>query len=100
MCKYESVRAFLESDDAPARYAFVLDAFLAQGDALAADRRMNGFLREKISSALERGNVTRYKMCKDLGLNAGNVYAYLAGDDAKVSNATARKIYEYATQKA
>lgn len=98
--EYGSVIEFLKSGNAPARYASVFEAFLAQGDVLAADRRMNGILRERISSVLKRGEVTRYKICKDLGLNVGNVYAYLAGDDTKVSNSTARKIYEYTTQNA
>lgn len=87
--------SFLKSDMAPPRYKSVLDAFEAQGDALAADRRMNSLLRPKIIAALERSGLTRYRLCKDLGLNAGNVYAYLAGDDTKLSNATARRILEY-----
>ena len=98
---FDSVRSFLESGKAPARYASVLDAFEAQGDMIAADRRMNGLLRGKIASALGESGMTRYRLCKDLGLNPGNVYAYLAGDDSKVSNATARRMLDYAnSQKA
>lgn len=94
---YGSAREFLESERAPDRYSSVLDAFLAQGDGLAADRRMNGMLRSRITEALATGGITRYRLCKDLNLNAGNVYAYLAGDDTKVSNATARRMLDYAT---
>lgn len=91
-----SLEALLSSGDAPPRYAAVLAAFRAQGDALAADRRINGLMRPRIAEALARRGITRYRLCKDLGLNPGNVYAYLAGDDAKVSKETARQILRYA----
>ena len=42
---------------------------------------------------------TRYGLCRDLNLNKGNVYAYLAGDDSKVSRETARRIMEYAEER-
>ena len=74
----------------------MLAAFRAQGDALSADRRMNALLRPRIAKALAQKGITRYKLCKDLGLNPGNVYAYLAGDDAKVSKETARRMLDYA----
>lgn len=70
--------------------------FRAQGDALAADRRINALMRPKIVEALARKGVTRYKLCKDLNLNPGNVYAYLAGDDAKASKEAARRMLRYA----
>ena len=100
VAKHGSATSFLESGEAPARYASVLDAFKAQGDALAADRRINGLLRPRIAGALEKAGVTRYRLCKDLGLNAGNVYAYLAGDNAKVSAETARRMLDYASAQA
>ena len=93
---YESLEALLSSDSVPPRYAAVLMAFRAQGDALSANRRINGLMRPRIAKALAQRGITRYKLCKDLGLNPGNVYAYLAGDDAKVSKETARRILEYA----
>lgn len=91
------VLPFLESGEAPKRYAAVLDAYRAPDDALAADRRINGLLRTRTLAALDAAGMTRYRLCKDLGLNAGNLYAYLAGDDAKVSRATARRIMEHAS---
>lgn len=96
LAKHESVEALLASEDAPPRYAAVLSAFQAQGDVLAADRRINALLRPKVIEALARRRITRYRLCKDLGLNPGNVYAYLAGDDAKVSKDTARRMLAYA----
>ena len=53
-------------------------------------------MHPRIVEALARRGVTRYKLCKDLDLNPGNVYAYLAGDDAKVSKETARQMLRYA----
>lgn len=94
--RHGSIEALLSSEDAPERYASVYEAFLAQGDILAADRRINGLMRPKIIAALARNGLTRYRLCKDLGLNPGNVYAYLAGDDAKVSRRTAQRMLGYA----
>ena len=95
---FESTQSFLESGNAPERYAAVLEAFKAQSDLLSAQRRMNGLLREKINAALELSGKTRYWLCKELKLNAGNAYAYLAGDDTKVSGETARRMFDYVTE--
>lgn len=91
-----SVEEYLLSDAAPKRYASVFDAFRAQGDLLDADQRLNALMRPKILAALERAGVTRYRLCKDLHLNMGNAYAYLAGDETKVSHATAARMLAYA----
>ena len=91
-------RAFLEAGGTPQRYAKVLDAFRARTGAKEADRRVTALMREKTNAALEARGITRYQLCKDLGLNMGNVYAYLGnGDATKVSRDTARRIMEYAT---
>jgi hypothetical protein len=92
VAEHGSLQTLLESDDAPDRYKKVLDAYEAQGDGLAADRRMNGLIRPKILAALEKRGMTRYQLCKSLDLNLGNVYAFLAGDDGKVSLETARRM--------
>ena len=64
-----------------------------------ADRRINALMRKRTLGALEESGVTRYGLCRDLNLNKGNVYAYLAGDDSKVSRETARRIMEYAEER-
>ena len=54
-------------------------------------------MREKTLAALASSGRTVYSLCGELGLNRGNVYAYLnAGDVTKVSRATARRILEAA----
>ena len=65
----------------------------------AADRRVNALMRKRTLEALEESGVTRYGICRALHLNKGNVYAYLAGDDSKVSRETARRIMEYAEER-
>lgn len=55
-------------------------------------------MRKATLDAMERRRLTAYRVCKTLGLNLGNVYAYLGkGDVSKVSRNTARRIMEYAT---
>ena len=55
-------------------------------------------MRDKTNSALEESDLTVYRLCKDLRMNMGNVYAYLGkGDTSKVSRAAARAIMDYAT---
>lgn len=91
------VADFLQSENAPERYRKVWQAYLSKRDAVVADRRVSGLMREKTLTALKERGVTAYRLCEDLGLNKGNVYAYLnRGDLTKVSRATARKIMEYA----
>ena len=54
-------------------------------------------MREKTVAALEGAGVTVYRLCADLGLNQGNVYAYLGkGDVTKVRRSTARRMLERA----
>ena len=84
------------TSEASERYAKVYMAYKAQWDVLNADRRINALLRARTLDALEKTGMTRYALAKGLNLNLGNVYAYLAGDDAKVSADTARRLADYA----
>lgn len=88
---------FLEECEVPERYAQVLDAYRSRTGAVEADRRVIALMRDKTNEALADKGITTYRLCKDLGLNMGNVYAYLGrGDLGKVSRDTARRIMEYA----
>ena len=81
----------------PHRYKNVLRAYRAVRERVASDRRVNGLMRKKTLDALHANKVSIYRLCKELGLNLGNVYAYLSkGDVTKVSRDTARTIMEYA----
>lgn len=95
--KYKDTRTWLEEcKEVPDRYAQVLSAYESQWDLLNADRRMNALMRERTLRALSRTGMTRYQLSKRLGINKGNLYAYLNGDDSKVGKQTARKIMEFA----
>lgn len=93
--RYRSAERWLTKADIPKRYKKVLEAYKSQGDLLAADRRIVSLMREKTLDALEASGKTRYGVCKALELNKGNFYAYLAGDNSKVSRDTARRILNY-----
>ena len=94
--RYKSAERWLTRTDVPQRYKKVLEVYKSQDDLLTADRRIVSLMREKTLDALEASGKTRYSVCKALGLNKGNFYAYLAGDNSKVSRNTARRILNYA----
>lgn len=91
--------AFASQDEVPERYRNVARAYRARKESAQADRRVSSLMREKTLAAMRENGSTCYRLCKDLGLNMGNIYAYLnKGDASKVSRATARRIMEYATK--
>ena len=93
--QYENVLAYLESKDAPERYKKVLAAYHAQKNAVCADRRVVLLMRTKTLSLLNESHTSIYSIYKQLGLNKGNLYAYLnKGDASKVSRTTARRILQ------
>ena len=94
-----SLSSLCSEDKLPNRYANVWRAYRGVKEKPAADRRVNALMRKRTLKALEESGVTRYGLCRDLNLNKGNVYAYLAGDDSKVSRKTARRIMEYAEER-
>ena len=97
----KSVEEALSQGTLPERYQSVWDAYQGKRHKSQNDRRANGLMREKTLAALERAGMTCYRLCKELGLNKGNVYAYLhRGDDSKVSRDTARAIMAYAQEQA
>lgn len=92
-----SVQAFLASETAPERFRKVYQAFSARKAKTANDRRVIGLMREKTLANLQAKKITVYRVCAELSLNQGNVYAYLnKGDVTKVSRQTARRIMEFA----
>ena len=87
-----SLASLCSEDKLPNRYANVWRAYRGVKEKPVANRK-------RTLKALEESGVTRYGLCRDLNLNKGNVYAYLAGDDSKVSRETARRIMEYAEER-
>ena len=87
----------MSDPEMPPRYRSVWNSYLAKKHAAQADRRIIGLMRKKTLAALREAGLTTYSLCKELGLNKGNVYAYLGkGDASKVSRSTARRIMEWA----
>lgn len=95
----DSLASLCAGDKLPNRYVNVWHAYRGMKEKSVADRRVNALMRKRTLEALEESGVTRYGLCRDLHLNKGNVYAYLAGDDSKVSRKTARRIMEYAEER-
>ena len=94
-----SLEAFLQSKRTPTSYRSIYSDFLHYPTKLAAQKKAESKdierLRQRTVAALEAAHITRYRLCTDLGLNAGNVYAYLAGNTDKVSLKTAQAIYDH-----
>ncbi len=95
-----SLEAFLQSKRTPVNYRRIYTDFLHYPTKLAAQKKAEGKdierLRQRTVAALETAHITRYRVCTDLCLNPGNVYAYLAGNTDKVSLKTAQAICDYA----
>ncbi len=97
MSRFDDIESWLKSGSAPSRYEKVWSAYLSEKGAIGNDRRVILLMRDKTMEAMEAAGVTAYRLCKELGLNLGNVYAYLGkGDATKVSRSTARRLMECA----
>ena len=69
----------------------VYTAWKARCDRPSNELRMKELMLIQIRARLDRRGAA-HQVCRELGLNAGNFYAYLKGDASKVSLATARRI--------
>ena len=100
MSEEGSLEAFLQSKRTPVEYRRIYTDFLHHPTKEAAQKKTDEKsierLRQRTCKALEASGITRYRLCADLRLNAGNVYAYLAGNTKKVSLETAQRICDYA----
>lgn len=67
-------------------YAKVWRSYVARRDAVQRDKELRLEARKRILELESRKHVSRYRMAKDLGLNQGNLHAYLSqGDPTKLS---------------
>ena len=65
-------------------------------DAPARDAELKLEARKQILDLEERTSVSRYRMAKDLGLNPGNLHAFLAqGNPSKLSLERVYGLVEY-----
>jgi len=63
-------------------YSKVWHSYVVRRDAPNRDKELRLAVRERILELESRKRVTRYRMAKDLGLNPGNLHAYLSQDNA------------------
>ncbi len=99
LLRHKKVETWVQSDSAPDRYRKIWFAYQSKKGSAANDRRVILLMRSKTLEAMDETGLTTYRLCKELNLNMGNVYAYLGkADPTKVSRGTARKIMEFTLQ--
>lgn len=71
-------------------------SFVARRDAHLRDERLKQVARKRALTLEATRRVTRYRMAKDLGLNPGNLHAFLAqGNVSKLSLEHAYELVDY-----
>jgi len=93
----DMIRA-LEANDptVPARYQKVFDSYITKKESTARDRRYIERIHSTIAGLQRDLGVSNYRLYKDLGLNPGNINAYLKhGDTTKLSRKTASRLLDY-----
>ena len=67
-------------------YRKVWRSYLVRRDAPNRDKKLRLEVRKRVLELESQKGVTRYRMAKDLGLNPGNLHAFLSqGDPTKLS---------------
>lgn len=82
------LQAELSASDSDLRpeYLKVWSSYVARRDAMKRDKDLRLEVRKRVLNLEAQKNVTRYRMAKDLGLNPGNLHAYLSqGNPTKLS---------------
>ncbi len=77
-------------------YSKVWRSYVARRDASARDAHLKLEARKRVLALESAKGVTRYRMAKDLGLNPGNLHAFLAqGNPSKLSLDRALQLVSY-----
>jgi hypothetical protein len=88
----------LDQSPTPLRpeYAKAWHSYVARRDARQRDARLKMVARERALDLEARKRVSRYRLAKDLGLNPGNLHAFLTqGNAAKLSLKKAVALVKY-----
>lgn len=88
----------LEGEDPRLRPEFTKAwrSYVARRDAPLRDERLKRLARERALELEATKSVTRYRVAKDLGLNTGNLHAFLTqGNVSKMSLDNAHRLVEY-----
>jgi len=89
------LEAYLASGSAPERYRKTYDSYLSQSGKLSRDRDVVGQLVPLLNSLIAQRGTSRYRLAEDLGLNKGNLYAFLKGNTDKLSREKAIAVYRH-----
>lgn len=82
--------------DVRQEYLKVWRSYVARRDAHSRDQRLKLEARKRVLALESTKQVTRYRMAKDLGLNQGNLHAFLSqGNASKVSLQRAYDLVNY-----
>lgn len=92
------LEAALDREDPRLRteYAKVWRSFLVRRDATKRDADLKLAARQRVLELERTKHLSRYRMAKDLGLNQGNLHAFLSqGNVAKLSLDRAYQLVDY-----
>jgi len=85
-----------DAEEMPVRYRKLYKSYAFFRDRAKNDRAFCLNMRDAISRMLAEQGLSRYRVCRDLGLNAGNVNTYLKNGDARaVSRQTVSRLFAY-----
>jgi hypothetical protein len=77
-------------------YSKVWHSYVVRRDAPSRDKDLRLKVRKRVLELESQKSVTRYRMAKDLGLNPGNLHAFLSlGDPTKLSLDRVADLVEY-----
>lgn len=77
-------------------YSKVWRSFVARRDAKRRDADLKLEVRQRVLALAQEKGVSRYRMARDLGLNDGNLHAFLAqGNVSKLSLERAFELVDY-----
>jgi hypothetical protein len=77
-------------------YHKVMASYLSRRDAPVRDADVKRAARQRALELEKSKRVTRYRLAKDLGLNPGNLHAFLTqGNVSKLSRANALAVVDY-----
>lgn len=85
-----------QDEDIPVGYRKVWTSYLFAANRTAVDNDSKNIMRNRIRRLQEAKHISNYRIYTDLGLNRGNVNAWLSrGDNRKVGLDTARRVLAY-----
>ena len=86
-----------DGESVPNNYKKVYTSYLRVANKTASERETALLMLGKTKRLMGKKKLSAYRLYTDLGLNPGNVNAFLKnGDPSKVSLATARRLLDYA----